>query len=284
MPICSWGIRNPTLFKENAGNDILKGGGGADTLSGGTGSDTASYDGSIEGVSISLLAGSGTYGDAQDDKLHSIENLTGSAYDDFLKGNDYANTLKGGLGKDFLRGDSGPDVLMGGSGIDTAVYQGGPVAVFVSLITGSGSGGDAKGDTLSGIENLLGSDFADQLEGNDAANELTGNGGIDTMNGGAGNDSHIVDNADKIVETTGEGTDNVSASVSYTLAAGVSVETLRTIDPAVTTAINLKGNEIANIVTGNAGANVINGASGNDTLKGNAGADIFAFNTALERR
>ncbi len=73
----------------------------------------------------------------------------------------------------------------------------------------------------------------------------------------------------------------MNASVSYTLAAGVSVETLRTIDAAATTAINLKGNEIGNFVTGNAGANVINGGLGNDTLKGNAGADIFAFNTAL---
>ena len=86
---------------------------------------------------------------------------------------------------------------------------------------------------------------------------------------------------DKIVESAGKGADNVSASVSYTLVAGVSVETLRTIDAAATTAINLKGNEIRNFVTGNAGANVINGGSGNDKLTGNAGADIFAFNTAL---
>ena len=36
--------------------------------------------------------------------------------------------------------------------------------VKVSLATGRGSGGDAQGDILSGIENLFGSDFADTLD------------------------------------------------------------------------------------------------------------------------
>ncbi len=69
--------------------------------------------------------------------------------------------------------------------------------------------------------------------------------------------------------------------MSYKLAAGVSVETLRTTNAAGTTAINLTGNELINIVTGNAGANVLNGGGGVDTLTGNAGNDIFEFNTAL---
>jgi serralysin len=73
----------------------------------------------------------------------------------------------------------------------------------------------------------------------------------------------------------------VSASVSYTLAAGTVVETLRTVNAAATTAINLTGNNFANAVTGNAGSNVINGGTGNDTLRGNAGNDFFLFNTAL---
>ena len=70
-------------------------------------------------------------------------------------------------------------------------------------------------------------------------------------------------------------------SVSYTLAAGVSAETLRTTNAASTTAINLTGNEINNLVIGNAGANQLNGREGHDKLTGNAGADLFFFNTAL---
>ncbi len=74
---------------------------------------------------------------------------------------------------------------------------------------------------------------------------------------------------------------NVNASVSYTLAAGVSAETLRTTNAAGATAINLTGNEINNFVTGNAGNNRISGGAGDDTLTGNAGNDVFFFNTAL---
>ena len=132
------------------------------------------------------------------------------------------------------------------------------------------------------------------LTGNEFANIVTGNAGNNVLNGGGGATRcrawpatirTVVDNAaDKIVEAAGQGTDNVSASVSYTLAAGVSVETLRTTNAAGTTAINLTGNELANTVTGNAGANVINGGGGNDTLTGGAGNDFFLFNTALNAR
>ena len=97
---------------------------------------------------------------------------------------------------------------------------------------------------------------------------------------------HVDNAADTIVELSG--TDNVNASVSYTLGAGVSVETLRTSNAAATTAINLTGNELANVVTGNAGVNTLKGGSGNDTLAGmggndkltGGGNDFFLFNTA----
>ena len=53
---------------------------------------------------------------------------------------------------------------------------------------------------------------------------------------------------------------------------------------AGTSAIDLTGHELVNIVTGNAGSNVINGGAGNDTLRGNAGSDFFLFNTSSRRR
>ena len=69
--------------------------------------------------------------------------------------------------------------------------------------------------------------------------------------------------------------------MSYTLAAGVRVETSSTADPFATTAIALAGNELANAVYGNNGDNVLNGRGGNAALYGYDGADVFRFDSAL---
>jgi Ca2+-binding RTX toxin-like protein len=73
-----------------------------------------------------------------------------------------------------LEGAAGSDTLIGGVGIDTASYAGSAAGVSVNLATGAMSGGDAAGDTLSGLEQVLGSGFADTLTGNALANTLWG--------------------------------------------------------------------------------------------------------------
>ncbi len=62
-------------------------------------------------------------------------------------------------------------------------------AVTVDLTAGTGTGGDAEGDTLSEIENLNGSTLADILSGDAVANVLQGGDGDDTLRGGAGADT-----------------------------------------------------------------------------------------------
>ena len=215
-----------------------------------------------------------------------------------LFGNEFANTVIGNAGNNFLSGGGGADTLRGLGGNDSYfVDNANDIVVEVA-----GQGTDNVNTSVSyvlkagvAVEtlrttnaagttaiNLIGNEFANIVTGNAGNNVLNGGGGADTLQGLAGNDAYFVDNAaDKIVEAAGLGTDNVNASVSYKLAAGVSVETLRTTNATGTTAINLTGNELINIVTGNAGANVLNGGGGVDTLTGNAGNDIFEFNTAL---
>ena len=148
-------------LKGNAGDDTLIGGEGADVLLGGglneagtafmadAGMDTADYSGSEMGVTVDLgrvprgqtegKAGSiGKGGDAEGDVLHSIENLTGSAHTDLLKGGDGRNVLMGGAGDDWddpmttgsaveggLFGGDGNDLLVGGAGMDWLDGQGG---------------------------------------------------------------------------------------------------------------------------------------------------------------
>ncbi len=82
-------------------------------------------------------------------------------------------------------------------------------------------------------------------------------------------------------EAADGGYDTVQASASYALAAGASIEALRAAAPTATTAIDLTGNEIANLITGNAGANRLAGGGGSDALFGRGGADTFVFDTAL---
>jgi Ca2+-binding RTX toxin-like protein len=103
-------------------------------------------------------------------------------------GND---TLTGGGGNDFLTGGGGADRLTGGGGLDTVLYaaSGAGVTVNLNLTTAQISTGDANGDILSGIENIVGTILADKLTGNASANELSGGDQGDTLTGGAGADS-----------------------------------------------------------------------------------------------
>ncbi|MGO1079398.1 calcium-binding protein [Inquilinus sp. CA228] len=202
------GAANDQLYGQ-ADNDVLRGGAGADTLDGGAGIDTASYYTGTVGVVVDLSTRKGSGGEAQGDSLYDIENLSGSQGNDSLIGTGGANLLQGWNGNDVLRGAAGADRLDGGAGIDTASYYSGTTGVVVSLVSGLGSSGEAQGDTLSGIENLSGSQGWDSLYGNAGANVLQGwNGndalfgrtGKDTLTGGAGVDRFVYGSiADSVV-------------------------------------------------------------------------------------
>lgn len=166
------------------------------------GIDTVSYANSEAGVFVDLLNNVGQYGDAQNDTYYSIENVTGSnvnhiigsntvAEFDRLWGNESANILIGLAGDDVLEGDGGADVLDGGDGIDWARYLRSTAAVNINLETGSHSGGDAEGDTLLGIERIVGSIYHDSLTGGNGDDYLNGNSGDDILNGRGGADELI---------------------------------------------------------------------------------------------
>jgi Ca2+-binding RTX toxin-like protein len=154
----------------DAGNDSLDGGDGDDVLNGGIGADT-------------LLGGLGNDGTraAGTDAWRGFS-ATG------LIGGDGNDILNGGDGDDYLDGGLGADQLIGGIGFDGATYANSTTGVTVNLATGTGLGGDAQGDTLSGIELLQGSIYADTLTGSVSDEALYGGDGNDVIKGGAGND------------------------------------------------------------------------------------------------
>jgi len=174
-----------------AGDDTLEGGSGLDTLDGGAGVDTASYSNSSAAVTISLSPGSGTAGDAEGDVLINVENIIGSDYDDSLSGNSLSNHLEGGNGNDTLIGGLGADILDGGEGTDSVNYASSTQGVTIKLGPGTGVGGEAAGDQLIGIENVIGSGEKDKLIGNRADNILDGGDGPDRLIGKGGNDTLI---------------------------------------------------------------------------------------------
>jgi Ca2+-binding RTX toxin-like protein len=189
------------------GNDILKGLAGPDLLNGGSDRDTADYSRSADFVIVNLNDGAGFAGDAEGDTYVSIENLFGSSLGDFLHGDNLANVLNGGLGNDLIIGGGGNDTLLGGGGndkfvggtsaevinggggrLDTLSYELSKLGVNVNLSTGLATGGDAAGDIITGVEDLIGSVGDDVLGGSIGINSMQGGAGDDRLFGFAGND------------------------------------------------------------------------------------------------
>ncbi|MCW5734156.1 MAG: hypothetical protein KIS73_08520 [Enhydrobacter sp.] len=126
------------LLQGGDDNDTLAGGAGDDTLNGQAGTDTAVYADATAGVKVALISGAQDTLGAGIDTLASIENLTGSNFNDSLTGDGNANVLNGGGGKDLLIGGGGGDTLLGGEGRD--VLTGGDGADFFHYRTVADTG------------------------------------------------------------------------------------------------------------------------------------------------
>jgi Ca2+-binding RTX toxin-like protein len=209
--------------------------------------------------------------------LAGDDKLVGGAFNDSLYGGTGRDVLDGGGGDDRLYGGEGADMLIGGTGSDTASYFGSSSGVKVSLVTGRGSGGDAAGDTLTGIENLYGSDFADVLVGDAADNFLGGAIGDDSLYGGGGND-WLRGGAGADYLDGGSGSDTLdyrdSTAISVDLKAGTASGGHAQGDQ-FTGIENVFGSNRDDTIVGDAGANILDGRVGDDMLFGGGGADIL---------
>jgi uncharacterized delta-60 repeat protein len=265
-------VGNDVLNTSNS-NGVLYGGGGNDTLLGGVGSDI----------------------------------LNGGAGNDFLKGGTGAflyngssivntvDVLNGGDGNDVLQGEIGypyvSEILDGGAGSDWVSYSN-TLGVSVDLsrtdtqdISGYFGGTNAAMETLSNIENINGSGYADSLTGTAGNNVLFGNGGDDylsgldgndTLSGGAGLNNLDGGNGNDWV-TYGSAIAGVTANledalfnlpVSHQEATGEGSDFLSSIE-------NISGSAFGDTLTGDGGNNVLMGGAGNDILDGGLGRDTL---------
>jgi Ca2+-binding RTX toxin-like protein len=250
-----------TLTGNSAAN-ILDGGTGDDTLTGGSGVDTFVYRTSGGRDMITDFATGETINVYGSTAAQSVVQSGADVVVTFASGNTLtvndATVASVNTALHFMESGGGtPGTITGTSGADTL-------------------NGTSGNDTING---LAGNDTLNGSGGNDT---LDGGTGADVMKGGTGNDVYYVDNiGDRVTELSGQGTDEVRSSISYTL--GSYVEKATALGSG---AINLTGNTLANTLTGNSGANVIKGNGGadtikgglgNDTLSGGAGADVFVY-------
>ncbi|MDX7690628.1 retention module-containing protein [Aeromonas caviae] len=116
------------------------------------------------------------------------DTLNGNAGNDILLGGLGNDTLNGGEGNDLLIGGADNDTLNGGNGNDTASYFDSAAGVTVTVNGANQNTGGAGTDSLSNMENLVGSMFNDSLTGDGNANVLSGLAGNDILSGGGGDD------------------------------------------------------------------------------------------------
>jgi Ca2+-binding RTX toxin-like protein len=244
------------------GDDYLRGGSGDDLVDGGAGWDRAAFVDSTAGVHVDL----NIQGVAQNtlqglDVLVGIEHASGTAFDDVLIGNGGDNWLWGengndnfsaGAGNDLVEAGPGNSVADGGAGTDSfSLWANGAAlaGVTVSLaLMGAPQATGIGSMTLTGFENLSGSNGNDVLTGNGAANVLAGDQGGDTLSGGDGDDLLLGDGR-IIVDTHNVGTSGPIVTYEDVAAAG-----------------------LADIGDGN---DRLNGGKGNDTLVGGGGDDVL---------
>ena len=115
--------------------------------------------------------------------------LIGTPLDDRIIAGGGNDTIDGNEGDDIIAGGEGDDRIAGGGGNDTVTYGGlaDDVGVLISLRDGTASGTDGA-DLLLSIENVSGSQYADDITGDNGDNILNGKGGHDIVKGGQGGD------------------------------------------------------------------------------------------------
>lgn len=261
--------------------EIIVGGASDDTLTAAT------------GVAVTLSGGKG------DDVLtgdSGADVINGDAGNDTITGGGGGDVLSGGDGDDtFDEGmsNSGGDVFNGGAGVDTVDYSGrtanaGVKVTMDGLAANDGETGVEGDNVKADVENLVGTDKADDITGNNAANRITGGLGADHLAGGDGDDVFYEGpelasgDHDSDVILGGKGIDTVDYSgrdhdltIKLDNAADSGDQSVSPVEADTLDCENATGGTGVNTMTGNAAANWLYGGASNDVILGGGGDDTL---------
>lgn len=215
------------------GDDRLNGGNAngnnstiTDTLIGGEGNDilfagnafgnTATMDNTLNGGEGSdIIGGGNSYGE----NIVVLNKISGGEGNDLLFPGNFFGTTN--INNNIIDGGNGTDTL------DYSAYnsEGGSQGVFVDLSNPNPQETNQKGtalistDTISNVENLVGTNYDDTLFGTVGSNDINGgtgndiingNGGADTLSGEGGNDTIILPgNSDGTTVDGGDGSNTI---------------------------------------------------------------------------
>jgi Ca2+-binding RTX toxin-like protein len=271
----AWGAVETLQFRDGLSISL------AHVISAGTGATVLGTDES------ELISADGATGAETFSGMGGNDVLSGLRGNDVLQGGDGDDVLEGGVGADML--DGGANSATGANWGDTARYVK-STAVNVDLRRPTGQlGGEAAGDILTGIENVVGSatgadtisgdDGGNRLDGLDGNNVVHGWGGDDVVIAGAGADMLYGDDGDDAVSGA-EGADQLWGGLGDDrLAGGVGADKLygEAGKDVLTGGDNddsvLDGGDGDDDILGEAGNDALIGGAGNDLLVGGAGND-----------
>ncbi|WP_306297042.1 calcium-binding protein [Nostoc sp. C052] len=297
------GAGDDTLRAEySTGNNLLSGGDGNDslyvspsspdtspsylitqTVDGGKGDDLLSidYSNATGGITSTFNAttniGSITAGTYRVN-YKNIErlNISGTAYNDNIVGNNGNDTLStGNGGNDTIDGGKGDDVLS----IDYSNATGGITSTFNATTNiGSITAGTYRVN-YKNIErlNITGTAYNDNIVGSNGNDTLsTGNGGNDTIDGGKGDDVLSIDYSSP--------TRGITSTFNATTNSGSITEGTYRVNYKNIERLNISSTAYNdNIVGSNGNDTLSTGNGGNDTIDGGKGDDLLSINYSPER-
>ena len=193
------------------------------------------------------------------------------------------------------------DTITGSVDNDWVSYEEAPAGVYVDLDTPARNSGWAAGDTLTGINNLIGSDQGDYLSGTDEAHILRGGAGGDALyggdgddllEGGAGNDelgggagADTLDGGSGDEDRVFYGASGKGVRVDLSLATaqkdfevntfGFVANSNEAVGDILSNIESIYGSSHNDWLTGDGGDNRLYGSHGDDRLEGGAGADTI---------